>query len=170
MCRTFTFNRRQWWLIRGFSEILHYISTQLPCLADLENSVQLPVQEVPGSTYWWLCFFIFSKFLDFFHNLYFRVRDIPTKLHCLDELLDDLYSEYFKKNWTREIKYKLNLPEMVYACTWNGQWISDQILRISFDCLYCFLLQLPCFLSIQFIPPDIRSLPPLCHLLIISVY
>ena len=62
------------------------ISTELPCLGDLENPGRLP-----GSTrtrrYWWLCL---VEFWNFFTIYVFEVREffagIPTELQCSGDL------------------------------------------------------------------------------------
>ena len=62
------------------------ISTELPCLGNLENPGRLPVQDVLGGT--GDC--VLSIFESFFAIYVFEVResfaDIPTELPCLGDL------------------------------------------------------------------------------------
>ena len=63
------------------------ISTELPCLGDLENPGRLPVQQVSARTGWWLSL---VDFWNFFTIYVFEVResiaDISTELPCLGNL------------------------------------------------------------------------------------
>ena len=86
VCYSFFFEI--FWLFMFWGQKFQWdISTELPCLADLENLGQLPSDSRVTQRYWWLYLMDFwNVFTIYVVKVRKSIADIPTELRCLSDL------------------------------------------------------------------------------------